>query len=46
MDEKQQRIIHEKTAIIASLEKADIAKKRKLSDGTSAQSAVSAEPVV
>jgi len=43
MDEKQQRIIHEKIAMIASLEKADIAKKRKLSDGTSAPSAVSVE---
>jgi len=46
MDEKQQRIIHEKTAIIASLEKADISKKMKLSDGTSAPSALSADPVV
>ena len=46
MDEKQQRIIHEKTAIIASLEKADVAKKRKLMDGTSTPSAASAEPVV
>jgi len=46
MDEKQQRIIHEKAAIIASLEKADVAKKRKLTDGTSTPSATAADPVV
>jgi len=43
MDEKQQRIIHEKSAIIASIQEADVVKKRKLIDHATSTGAMSSK---